>query len=393
MKTGISEVRRGRRLLPGLMASFGLALTGIAADDLQVLSDEFDDAGTLSQWQRVYQGEGWGFDQLDQWDINSTRTGHMFMMPHSSSWYQEWRGVQAYKAVTGDFVATTDVTPIRRGGGGPPASNFSLAGILARTPRPGVTNPASWTTNGENYVFLSLGTADTPGTYQFEVKTTTNSISHLEISSAAAGRARIQIARIGSSFIALRQFEGGSWEVHRRYTRADMPATLHVGLTCYTDWNSCSQAGYEVHNNNLLTNGLALPEGGTLLTNPDLEAAFDYMRYQRPQVPAHLAGRNFADPEDVSDAELLAFLGDNANTPGGSTTPARILSPQFESGAGCSMTLELQTNRSYRVQSATSLPDTEWTTLTNIVSTDALMPFVDETATNSGMRFYRVVSP
>jgi hypothetical protein len=27
------------------------------------------------------------------------------------------------------------------------------------------------------------------------------------------------------------------------------------------------------------------------------------------------------------------------------------------------------------------------------VSTDALMPFVDETATNSGMRFYRVVSP
>jgi hypothetical protein len=182
----------------------------------------------------------------------------------------------------------------------------------------------------------------------------------LEISAAATGRARIQNARIGSSFNALRHLAGGSWEVYRRYPRADMPATLHVGLTCYTDWNSCSQAGYEVHNTSLLTNGLALPDGGTLFTNPDLEAAFDYMRYRRPEVPAHLAGRDVADPEDVPDAELLAFLGDHANTPGGSTTPARILSPQFEPDASFSMVLELRTNRSYRVQGATSL-DAEWT--------------------------------
>jgi hypothetical protein len=89
MKTGVSRLRGGGRILPVLVATFGLALLGNAADDLLVLSDEFDDAGTLSQWQRVYQAEGWGFDQLEHWDINTTGSGQMFMRPHSSSWYEE----------------------------------------------------------------------------------------------------------------------------------------------------------------------------------------------------------------------------------------------------------------------------------------------------------------
>ena len=389
----LRELRGGTAILIALAFTFRLALPCFAVDDLQMLSDEFDDASTLSQWQRVYQAEGWGFDQLEQWDINTTRPGQMFMMPHTCTWYQEWRGDQAYKPVTGDFVVTTDVTASRRGGGGPPNSNFSLAGILVRAPRPGVTNPAAWTPNGENYIFLSLGAANTPGSYQFEVKTTSNSVSHLEISPADVERARVQIARIGSYFIALRQLEGGAWEVHRRYTRADMPATLNVGLTAYTDWNTCSQVGYEFHNQNLLTNDLTLPGGGTLYVNPDLEAAFNYLRFKRPQVPAELAGLDLANPGEVSDAELLSFLGENANTPGGSTLPARIVSPRLDPESGFSMTLELQTNRSYRVQSATSLSPAQWTTLTNFASTDPLTPFVDASATGAVTKVYRVVSP
>lgn len=385
--------RMGRVSLMALAFTVRLTLPCFAADDLQVLSDEFDDAGTLSQWQRVYQTEGWGFDQLEQWDINTTRPGQMFLMPHTCTWYQEWRGDQAYKPVTGDYVVTTDVTVTRRGGGGPPNSNFSLAGILVRAPRPAVTNSAAWTPNGENYIFLSLGAANTPGSFQFEVKTTSNSVSHLEISSANVGRARVQIARIGSYFIALRQLEGGVWEVHRRYTRADLPATLNVGLTAYTDWSTCSQVGYEFHNHNLLTNDLALPGGGTLSANPDLEAAFDYLRFRRPQVPAELAGLDLSNPNEVSDADLLAFLGENANAPGGTTLPARILSPWFDPESGFSMILEVQTNRSYRVQSATSPSSAQWTTLTNFVSTAGLTPFVDASATDAVVKVYRVVSP
>jgi hypothetical protein len=295
-----------------------------AADDIAHLTDEFTDPATLANWQRVYSAEGWGFDQLEQWDINQSNSGRMTMMPYSSSWYQEWRGVHAYKQVSGDFVATTDVEPTDRAGTGVPSVAYSLSGIMVRTPRSDIqSGRTDWTPNGENYLFLSMGTASQPGVRQFEVKNTQNSNSQLEISSGGA-RARIQIARIGNAFLVLRQIDGGAWEVHRRYTRNDMPATLNVGLTTYTDWNVCRDAGYEYHNTNLLNGTVPLLAGGTAQTQPDLIARFDYFRYHRPQVPANLAGRNLANPAEVSDAELLAFLADNANVPGSSTNPPSI---------------------------------------------------------------------
>lgn len=293
-------------------------------DELSGLSDEFDNPATLSNWNRVYQVEGWGVDQLEQWDINQSNAGRMTMMPHTSSWFEEWRGVQAYKQVTGDFVVTTDVEPTGRSGTGAPNTQYSLAGIMVRTPRPEMQNGrADWTPNGQNYIFLSMGAASQPGSYQFEVKNTLNSNSQLEVSNGGS-RARIQIARIGSAFIVLRQIDNGAWEVHRRYTRADMPQTLNVGLTTYTDWPPCQQAGYEYHNTNLLTGAVPRLAGGTVQANPDLIARFDYVRYRRPQVPTNLNGLNFADAGQVSDAQLLAFLASNANLPAGTTNPPPV---------------------------------------------------------------------
>ena len=190
----------------GSVSSTGATLTvnPPAADDIAHLSDEFDTPSTLANWQRVFQVEGWGFDQLEQWDINQSHPGRMTMTPYTSSWFQEWRGVQAYKQVTGDFVVTTDVEPTGRSGSGPPNRQYSLSGIMVRTPRNNITNGrADWTPNGENYIFLSMGAASQPGTAQFEVKTTINSSSNLEITPGGS-RARIQIARIGSAFIVLR---------------------------------------------------------------------------------------------------------------------------------------------------------------------------------------------
>ena len=50
-----------------------LPLAAFAADDLTPLSDEFNDPSTLSQWKRVYVVEGWGANQLEVQDINTTR--------------------------------------------------------------------------------------------------------------------------------------------------------------------------------------------------------------------------------------------------------------------------------------------------------------------------------
>lgn len=282
-------------------------------DDLCALDDGFDDSATLANWQRIYQVEGWPFDQLETWDVDVTRTGHMTLMPYTSSWYQELRGVLVFKPVAGDFVVSTRFQASNRAQTGAPNALYSLAGLFIRTPR-AISNPAQWTAGGENYVFLSAGAASDPGQYQYEVKTTIDSDSQLTISSAceplcgATPIFELRAARLeGGHFILLRRPQGGEWQVHRRFPRSDMPNGLQVGLTTYTDWASINGVYWPDnqfgHNITLITDG-----------NPDLLAQFDFVHFRRPQIPAEFAGRDFSapynpgDPTTVSDAELLSFL-------------------------------------------------------------------------------------
>jgi hypothetical protein len=48
-----------------------------------------------------------------------------------------------------------------------------------------------------------------------------------------------------------------------------------------------------------------------------------------------------------------------------------------------------RTNSTYAIQSAQELPTTNWTTLTNIVLRSSPDSWLDLTATNLSMRFYR----
>ena len=261
------------------------------ADDLSQFSDEFGNASTLKNWQRVHRDHQ-SPDQLETFDINQIQAGKLVMIPYTSVWYQQYRGVLAYKKITGDFVITTSLKTSNRAKNGPPRRSFSLAGIMLRTPS-GVDIP-------NNYIFLSHGAASRPGTYQFEVKTTINNRSKLHVTNAPADHAIIQVARIGSNIITLKQVNG-RWSVHRRYTRADFPNTLQAGLTCYTDWDNCKKIPAQVHNKTILKN-----------KQPDLYAEFDFVRYTRPVVPAALQSANLSDPSQVSDAQLLSFLGEHA---------------------------------------------------------------------------------
>ena len=380
-----------RNVVATLLLPMLLATHAWAYDDLTALSDEFDDAGSISDWQRIYQVEGWGNNALRQFDINTTRPGRLTMEPYSSSWYGEWRGELTFKTVTGDFVITTEVEPRNRTGNGPPGSQYSLAGIMIRAPR-AMTSPAQWTAGGQNYVFLSLGAASNPGTYQYEVKTTVNSISTLDISNGAPSRASVQVARLGPHLILLRRDDGGSWQIHRRYFRPDMPAALQAGLTVYTDWPTCESTGVEYQNRFVLTNGLRLPNGVTLNNpHPDLVAAFDYVRYTRPQVPNALAGANLSNPASVTDAQLLSFLGESANQPGGAVVAPRLSEPLFRPGQGFSMMLSVVPNRSYRVQNSPDLA--QWITRTNILSAGSNAWFLDSSSSSNSLGFYRTLSP
>ena len=265
-----------------------------AGPTLLAVSDEFEDPATLSDWSRVYQVEGWGFDQLESADIGTTEPGALSLMPYASSWFEEWRGVLMFKLLTGDFIATTHVRVSNRADTGPPSSQYSLGGIMVRAPR--AITPATWTPDGEDYVFHSMGAADTPGTWQTEVKTTDDSDSVLQIA-AGGPEATLRSVRIGPHMILLLRWPGQEWQIHRRYRRDDFPATLQVGFTTYTDWPTCQAAGVQTHNTTLLAGG-----------NPDLIARFDYMRFHEPVVPAALVGADLSNPGVVDDATLLAFL-------------------------------------------------------------------------------------
>lgn len=296
-----------------------------AADDLTPLSDEFRSPSSRTRWLRIFQTEGWGNDPLESFDLSGTVPGRLRLVPHTSSWYAEWRGELTYQEVAGDFVVTTEVEVRNRAGTGAPGSPYSLAGILVRAPR-SMTRPSEWTPGGQDYVFLSLGAADTPGTWQHEVKTTVRSVSTLDISPGTPS-AGIQVARVGRHLILLRRPPGGSWVVHRRYSRPDFPATLQAGLTVYTDWPNCERVGAAAHNVTVLTNGAALPGGGVFTGGqPDLDARFDYVRYARPRIPTDLVGADLSNPVVVPDARLLAFLGDSAHEPAQPLrlTPVRV---------------------------------------------------------------------
>lgn len=305
---------RALAVLPCLLVS-GLVWAG--SDDLTPLTDEFDDSSTLSEWARVHEVEQWNANQLEEWDIDDSQPGWMTMVPYTSSWYENYRGVLAFKLVTGDFIFSTRVRPRRRDGSpGAPQSQYSLAGIMVRAPR-NIT-PQTWTPGGENYVFLSMGAAGDPGVYQFEVKTTENSVSDLQYENIEATETEIRVARIGSHIIVLRRVPGADWTIHRRYLRDDFPDTLQAGLTCYTDWPNVQGLDPFVHNGTVITEG-----------NPDLRAEFDYVRYARPAVPPALEGAELSNPGMVSDGELLAFLGDAADlTP--TATPSATESPTSE---------------------------------------------------------------
>lgn len=266
-------------------------------DDLAVLSDEFGDTATQGNWLRVFDVERTGADQLERFDIDRTQKGWMTLTPYTSTWYRDYRGALVHKRVRGDFVATTRVHTSGRSGRGAPASQFSLAGIMVRTPRD--VTPQTWRPGGENYIFLSHGAANRPGNYQFEVKTTSASDSNLEISETRHAETEIRIARLGSHFILLRREPGGRWQVHRRYQRPDMPADMQVGMTVYSDYENASRLDPARHNVTVIRGG-----------NPDLVARFDYFRFRRPDVPASLRGREFSNVAQVQDADLLGFLGE-----------------------------------------------------------------------------------
>lgn len=297
------------------------AIPHLLTAQLQLLNDEFDSALSILDWQRVNDVEGWNADQLEAYNINLNQSSAMRMMPYTSGWFQDRRSTLAFKEVSGDFVMTTRVRVTDRAGTGWPntSSNYSLAGMLFRTPRHfpnGPDGPGGWTPGGENYIFLSLGHGDTNGpcnpstTMNLEVKTTVNSNTTLCLSDVSSNDVTIRIARIDAAIIIMYHLPNQPWVVHQRYSRPDFPDTLQAGLHCYTDWNKVNSYDVNFYNRNVINANLNPDPSNnpSLPFNPDIIAEFDYARFFEPVVPAILQGVDLVN--QASDADLLSFLSD-----------------------------------------------------------------------------------
>lgn len=283
---------------------------------IELLSDEFNSRCSLSDWFDINDTEGWDAQHLESHDISQTFPGQLMLMPYTTSWFQDRRGSLLFKLASGDFVFTTEVRVTNRTLDGFPSSEYSLSGVMMREPKT-MTDPTQWSPGEEDYIFLSTGFASTnhptcpgcPGPH-FEVKSTNNGNSNLQVSSIDSAHVTIRIARLNDFIIVLYQLGADSFSVHQRYYRPDFPDTVQVGLVAYTDWPKVSTYSTIVQNENVMNADLdpGLSNNRGLPFNPDVIARFDYARFGEIDLPANLENTNLLDESLVPDSVLLSFL-------------------------------------------------------------------------------------
>ena len=86
--------------------------------------------------------------------MNVENEGMLTMMPYTSSWFQDYKGALLYKDITDDLVITSRIIATNRAGNDIPGLQYSLAGIMLRTPRPITQGADDWVPGQENYIFL-----------------------------------------------------------------------------------------------------------------------------------------------------------------------------------------------------------------------------------------------
>jgi hypothetical protein len=258
------------------------------------LSDEFDGAESLGRWTSHGKAEGW---QEMIRTVAVDPSGVLRIEPTVSGWYADFRGSFLFQEVTGDFVATTRVRA-RGTGGDLPSTTWSLAGLMVREPR--TTTAASWEPRAENWLFATTGIAARPGQPVIETKTTVNGRSALNLHPVPAGWMELRIVRVRADFLVFARAEGAAeWTLQERFFRPDLPQTVQVGVNAYSGWDLVP----ELWNDPATFNRTVITDRAT-----DLAAEFDYVRFDRPQVPESLRGVRLSDYR-VPAADLIAAFG------------------------------------------------------------------------------------
>ena len=308
-----------------------MLLPSVLIGQIQLYNDEFSNSASLVNWLNINDIEGWNITQLENYNIGDTTAGKLFMMPLSASWFEEYRGALLFKEIVGDFVVTTQVTVSGRDNLSLPETNFSLAGIMIRSPMdyPNANPLVDWMPNEQNYIFMSIGRANM-NRYSFEIKNTCNSRSCLNIVDADSTTVLIRMVRRGDQIVIMSRFGQEDWSIQNRYNRgafamngqigscdgncsSPFPDTVQLGFVTYTDWPTVSSLDTFFHNSHTIhPDSLApeeIPPGVSF--NPDLKANFDFIRFDSLQLPLLWVDNNYdiSNPGDISDVDFISVYG------------------------------------------------------------------------------------
>ena len=201
----------------------------------------------------------------------------------------------------------------------------------------------------------------------------------------------LQCVFVGQTAVVLRRHPGGPWIIENRYTvgagdgrqrfpdfdhdnNAATPNRYQVGITTYTDWAGISSyitnhgipgqyfASY-THLTNATPYSAATP-------NPDLQAAVDYIHYERPNTnltegvlqsltvdyAAGGAATNVVVLALLSATPVAAYLGDNAHRPVGPPPPNPFDADSDGGGLGDGLEYAMGQNYTNDAQDVGMLP-------------------------------------
>ncbi|HZF68923.1 MAG TPA: hypothetical protein VEZ47_12850 [Gemmatirosa sp.] len=277
-----------------------------APDDLAGASDEFDARQTPGapggRWQWFHERYGWP-SMVRRADVGETHAGELTLEPLWSGWFADYHAPFLFQTIRGDFDVTARVRAASVDGAADalPRATWSLVGLMARAPR--AVTPADWQPRGENWLFVTTGTAEAPGVPVFESKSTVNSGSNLKLRPARAGWLELRIVRMREVFLLLTREPGEAWRLRERVLRRDMPyADVQVGLVAYSDGTSGPPALRQPQVHNTLA-----PDARARVGAPDLRARVDWVHVRRPPALRDVAPDWLVDHE-VSERAIVRFL-------------------------------------------------------------------------------------
>lgn len=203
------------------------------ADPLAIMDDAFAGTELDAKWSVFddaiadYSVSG---DELHATHIDGLGVGEAL-------WYSGFDGFLIYQEVTGDFLASVDARITNDAGAAPTMTGYRIAGLQAHDPD---------RTSVRNYVHAGVGVIDA-APLQAEWKTTVDNESDSGVVATGAfdsidwpsGAGRLFIQRVGDIFTV-----GIDATELLTVTRADLPATLQLGLTLYSNQPTPDAVGH-----------------------------------------------------------------------------------------------------------------------------------------------------